>query len=146
MEEEMINLVEKYKSNEERSDKLHRKLIKLLDYNTKVTANYGLNPGGSKGTVSSKVERHVMKIRETEEKILAIEDKLYKVNQAEKVLNNKEKEIIDLIKSGNYEYKETTKIAKAINQDKKYVYDTRNRAIKKMSEYIKGEVWKKIKY
>jgi hypothetical protein len=134
--EEMKSLVENYQRNIELSDKLHRKLIKLLDYNTKVTAAYGFNTSGGKGSVSSKVENHVLKIKETEEKILAIEDKLYKVNQAEKVLNNKEKEIIDLIKSGNYEYKETTKIAKAINQDKKYVYDTRNRAIKKMSEYI----------
>lgn len=139
--EEMRKLVENYSRNEELSDKLHKKLIKLLDYNTKVTAAYGFNTQGGKGTVSSKVERHALKIKETEEKILAVEDKLYIVNHSEKVLNNKEKEIIDLIKSGNYEYKETTKIAKAINQDKKYVFDVRNRAIKKMSEYIGGGRW-----
>lgn len=131
--EEMRKLVENYKRNEELSDKLHRKLIKLLDYNTKVTAAYGHNTGGGKGTVSSKVERHVLKIRETEEKILAVEDKLYTVNQAVKVLNNAEREVIDMIKSGKYE--KLTHIAKALGKEKKYIYDTRDRALKKMCEY-----------
>lgn len=137
--EEMRKLVENYQRNIELSDKLHKKLFKLLDYNTKVTAAYGHNTGGGKGTVSSKVERHVLKIKETEEKILAVEERIYIVDHSEKVLNNAEKEVIDLIKSGNYEYKETTKIAKAINQDKKYVFDIRNRAIRKMSEYMMME-------
>lgn len=131
---EMRSLVENYKRNEDQSDKLHKKLTKLLDYNTKVTAAYGHNTGGGKGTVSSKVERHALKIKETEEKILDIEDKLYIVNQSEKVLNNAEKEVIDLIKSGAFE--KLTHIAKALNKDKKYVYDMRDRAIKKMYEYM----------
>lgn len=136
MESEIENLIKKYQSNKEKSEQLHKKLIKLLEYNTKITAAYGHNNGGGKGSVSSKVERHALKIKETEEKIMAIEDKLYIVNQTEKVLNNKEKEIIDLIKSGYYD--KLTHIAKAIGQDKKYVYDTKKRAIKKMSKYIKN--------
>ena len=133
--EEMRKLVENYQRNEELSDKLHRKLIDLLDYNTKLIATYGHNTGSSKGAVSSKVERHVLKIRETEEKILEVEDKIYTVNTAERVLNKKELEVIKLIKeNGN----ELTQIAKMIDKDKKYVFDMRNRAIKKMSEYIGG--------
>lgn len=132
--EEMRKLVENYSRNEELSDKLHRKLIKLLDYNTKVTAAYGFNTGGGKGTVSSKVERLVLKIKETEEKILAVEDKLYIVNQAEKVLNNAEKEVIEMIKSGKFE--KLTHIAKALGKEKKYIYDTRDRALKKMVGYM----------
>lgn len=131
---EMRKLVENYHRNEELSDELHRKLIKLLDYNTKVTAAYGHNTGGGKGTVSSKVERLVLKIKETEEKILAVEDKIYIVNQAEKVLNNAEREVIEKIKSGQYE--KLTHIAKALGKEKKYIYDTRDRALKKMTEYM----------
>lgn len=134
---EMRKLVENFKRNEELSNTLHKKLIKLLAYNTKVTAAYGHNTGGGKGSVSSKVERHVMKIKETEEKILDVEYKLYIVGQSEKVLNNKEKEVIDLIKSGRFE--KLTHIAKALGKEKKYVYDTRDRALKKMSEYIGGD-------
>ncbi len=131
--EEMRKLVENYQRNIEQSDKLHSKLIDLLEYNTKLIATYGHNTGASKGAVSSKVERHVLKIRETEEKILEVEDKIYTVNMAERVLNKKELEVINLIKEyGN----ELTQIAKMIDKDKKYVFDTRNRAIRKMSEYI----------
>ena len=132
--EEMKDLIESYQDNIDKSDKLHKKLIKLLDYNTKITAAYGENTGGSKGTVSSKVERHVLKIKETEEKIMEVEDKIYRVNMAERVLNQREKEVIDLIKSG-YGNK-LTQIAKLIHKDKKYVFDTRNKAIKKMCKYI----------
>ena len=145
-EKEMRSLIENYQRNIEQSDKLHNKLIDLQDYNTKLVATYGHNTGTGKGTVSSKVERHVLKIRETEEKILEVEDKIYTVNMAERVLNNKELEVIKLIKLyGN----ELTQIAKMIDKDKKYVFDTRNRAIKKMSEYIKewryGKIFKIIR-
>jgi hypothetical protein len=130
---EMRKLVENYKRNKERSDELHDRLIYLLDYNTKLIATYGHNTGSGKGTVSSKVERLVLRIRETEEKILEVEDKIYTVNIAERVLNKRELEVINLIKEyGN----ELTKIAKMIDKDKKYVFDTRNRAIKKMSEFV----------
>lgn len=131
--EDIRKLVENYQRNIEQSDKLHKKLIDLLDYNTKLIATYGHNTGSGKGTVSSKVERHALKILETKEKILEVEEKIYIVNTAERVLNKKEQEVIKLIKLyGN----ELTQISKMIGKEKKYVFDTRNRAIKKMCEYI----------
>ena len=132
--EEMRELIENYQTYTEQSDKLHKKLIQLLKYNTKITAAYGFNTGGGKGTVSSKVERHALKIKETEERILALEEKIYIVNTAERVLNNKEKEVIDLIKKG-YRSK-VTKMAKVLGKDKNYVVAKRNSAIKKMSKYM----------
>ena len=129
----MRDLIENYQTNINQSEKLHKKLIQLLEYNTSVTAAYGHNTGGSKGTVSSKVERHALKIKETEEKILALEDKIYIVNKAEKVLNNKEKEVIDLVKI--YRNK-VTRIAKILGKNKNYIVTKRNSAIKKMEEYI----------
>jgi len=135
--EGMRKLIENYQSNIAQSDKLHKKLIQLYDYNTKLTASYGFNAGGGKGSVSSKVERHVLKIKETEEKIMAIEDKIYIVNRAELVLNNKEKEVIDLIKDG-YRNK-ITRMAKILGKDKNYVVTKRDSAIKKMSKFIGRE-------
>ena len=132
----MRDLIENYQTNKNQSESLHKKLIKLLDYNTKITAAYGHNTGGSKGSVSSKVERHALKIKETEEKILALEDKIYIVNRAEKVLNKAEKEVIDLIKEG-YRNR-VSKIAKILGKDKNYIVTKRNSAIKKMEEYIGG--------
>lgn len=131
---EMRKLVENFKRNEELLEKLYKKLIELMGYNTKVTAAYGFNTQGGKGTVSSKVERHALKIKETEEKILAVEEKLYIVNHSEKILNKAEREVIDMIKSGKFE--KLTHIAKVLGKEKKYVYDTRDRALKKMAEYM----------
>ena len=133
--EEMRDLIENYQTNINQSEKLHTKLIQLLEYNTSVTAAYGHNTGGSKGSVSSKVERHALKIAEIEEKILALEDKIYIVNKAEKVLNKAEKEVIDLVKI--YRNK-VTRIAKILGKDKNYIVTKRNSAIKKMEEYIRG--------
>lgn len=131
----MRDLIENYQTYINQSDKLHKKLIELLEYNTRITATYGHNTGGSKGAVSSKVERHVLKIMELEEKIMAIEDKIYTVNTAEKVLNKAEKEVIDLIKDG-YRNK-LTRMAKILGKDKDYVKHKRDTAIKKMEEYAK---------
>lgn len=133
----MRDLIENYQFYINQSDKLHKKLIQLLEYNTKITAAYGHNTGGGKGSVSSKVERHVLRIRETEEKINEVERKIYTVNIAERVLNNKEKEVIDLIKSG-YRNK-VTRMAKILGKDKNYIVTKRDSAIKKMSEYIGRE-------
>ena len=51
----MRDLIENYQTNKNQSEELHKKLIKLLEYNTKITAAYGHNTGGGKGFVSSKV-------------------------------------------------------------------------------------------
>ena len=128
----MRDLIENYQTNINQSEKLHRKLIQLLQYNTKITASYGHNTGGSKGSVSSKVERYALRIIETEEKILALENKIYIVDTAERILNKKEKEVIDLVKLHR---NKLTKIAKILGKDKDYVKHKRDTAIKKMSEY-----------
>lgn len=134
--EEMKELIEDYQDNLKKFRKLQCKLFDLLDYNTKVTASYSHTPSGSKGSVNSKVERYALKIYETEQELMEVGNKLSKVNVAEKILTDKEKEVIELIKKG-YRNK-LTKIAKLLCKDKKYVFDTRNRAIKKMTEYIEG--------
>lgn len=131
----MRDLIENYQTNINQSVKLQNKLMQLYEYNTSVTAAYGHNTGGSKGSVSSKVERHALKIRETEEKIKELENKISAVNIAERVLNNKEKEVIDLVKI--YRNK-VTRMAKILGKDKNYIVTKRNSAIKKMEEYIGG--------
>lgn len=131
---EMKELIEDYQDNLKKFRKLNSKFFDLLDYNTKVTASYSHTPSGSKGSVNSKVERHALKIYETEQELKEVWNKLSTVDVAEKILTNKEKEVIDLIKQG-YKNK-LTKIAKILGKDKKYIFDTRNRAIKKMTEYI----------
>ena len=133
MEEEIRSLIENYNSNQKKFDKLQAKLIELLEYNTKVTASYEHNAGGGKGSVSSKVERHALKIYDTQQQLMEIGNSLSMVDNAQKILTNRENEVIDLVKI--YKNK-LTKIAKIIGKDKKYVFDTRNRAIKKMSDYI----------
>lgn len=138
MEDEIRELIENYQDN---IDKLHRlqiKLVKLLDYNTKITAAYGHNTGGGKGSVSSKVERLALKIHETQQQLIEVANKLTIVDNAQKVLTNKENEVIELIKQG---YRNRlSKIAKILGKDRKYIFDTRNRAIKKMSEYITNNI------
>ena len=134
MDKDIRYLVENYKFNLERLDMLHNKLKQLKEYNTKITAAYGHNTQGSKGAVSSKVERHVLRIKETEEEILDVEWAINTVDTAEKVLNNKEKEVIDLIKKGYYN--KLTKMAKILGQNKDYVQTKRDSAFKKMNSYI----------
>lgn len=131
--EEMRDLIENYQTYINQSEELHKKLIRLLDYNTQITATYGHNTGGGKGSVNSKVERLALKIKETEEKIFELENKIYIVNKAERVLNRKEKEVIDLVKIHR---DKLTKIAEILGKDKNYVKYKRDTAIKKMSEYV----------
>lgn len=138
MEEEIRTLIEDYQSNLRKLKRLQAKLLVLLQYNTKITASYGHNNISSKGSISSKVERHVTKIFDTEQKIIEVANDLWTVDIAQKVLNNKENEVIELIKEG-YNNK-LTKIAKVLDKDKKYVFDTRKRAIRKMAAYINQKV------
>lgn len=131
--EEMRNLVENYQTHINQLDRLHKKLIRLLDYNVSVTAAYGHDTGSSKGTVSRKVERYALKIVALEEKINKLENKVYIVNMAERVLNRKEREVIDLVKQHR---DKLTRIAEILDKDKDYVKHKRDTAIKKMSEYV----------
>ena len=134
--ETIRNLVENYQTHINQLDKLHKKLIKLLDYNTRITAAYGHNNGGGSGSVSSKVERYALKIAALEEKINSLERKIYIVNMAERVLNRKEKEVIDLVKIHR---DKLTKIASILGKEKDYVKHKRDTAIKKMYEYVEGK-------
>lgn len=134
MEEEIRELLENYQANLKKFRKLQEKLIDLHEYNTKVTAAYGHNTGGGQGSVSSKVERHATKIYDTQQQLMDVANSLRIIDQAQKILTNKETEVIELIKLG-YRNK-LTKIGKLLGKDKKYIFDTRNKAIKKMSEYI----------
>ena len=131
--DEVKKLLETYPSNYEKRDRLSIKLKELLSYNTSITASYSLNSGGSKGSVESKVERHVIKICETKEQIKELNHKINIIDNATKVLNNKEKQVIELIKIHGYRL---TLIARLLKTNKKYIYTTKERAIKKMSLYI----------
>ena len=132
---EMKSLIENYNSNVEKADRLRKKLLELLEYNTKITASYGINSGGSGAFSNSKIETYALKIIETEQELMEVEDKICLVNVGCKTLNKSELEVINLIRNG-YSNK-LTRIAKRLDKSKKYVYDTRNRAIRKMSEYVK---------
>lgn len=135
-EKEMRLLIENYSINIEDLEKKKEKLQEIK-YNTKITAAYGLNTGGSSGGFSSKVENKALEIIKLENEISELTDKTYIVNHAEKVLTKKEKEIIEYIKLG-LENKVSV-IAKLLGHKKKYVFDTRNRSIRKMCEFIKGD-------
>lgn len=138
MEDEIRELIEDYQLNKSSLNNLQHKLLELLEYNTKLTASYSLTAvsGGDRTSrTSSKVERHALRIHYTEQQLLKVANSLAIVDNAQKVLNNKENEVINLIKRG-YRNK-LTRIAEEIGSNKKYVFDTRNRAIKKMCEYIK---------
>ena len=128
-------LIENYKSNVEDLEKKKEKLQEIK-YNTKITAAYGLNTGGASGGFSSKVENKVLETIKLESEIDDLTNKIYIVNYAVKVLTKNEREIIEYIKLG-FENKVSV-IAKLLGSKvkRKYVFDTRNRAIKKMSEYI----------
>lgn len=134
--EEMRELIEDYQVNLKKLWKLQAKLINLLDYNTKITASYEFNAGGSSGGFSSKVERHALKIYEIEEQLMEVGNKVATVDNAQKILTNKEKEVIELVKIHR---NKLTKIGKILDLEKKQVFDIRNRAFKKMSEYIKNK-------
>ena len=134
--EDMKYLVENYQTHKNQLDILYAKLEKLQNYNTKNIASYGYINRGGQGSVSSKVERCLLDREKTEERIKKLEHKIYIVDIAERILNNKEREVIDLVKT--YRNK-LTKIAKILGEEKEYVKYKRDTAIKKMSEYIGGK-------
>lgn len=134
-EREMRLLIEHYSSNKDDLERLKDKVNKLK-HNTKITAAYGLNTGGASGGFNSKVENNALEIVKLENEISELTNKIYIVNYAERVLTKKEREIIEYIKLG-FENKVSV-IARLLGQNtkKKYVFDTRNRAIRKMCEFI----------
>lgn len=132
-------LIENYNSNKEQVEILIEKFNRIK-YNTKVSATYGLNTGGSKGGFSSKVENKIIEHITLEELLKHYRNKVKIVDTAEKVLTRAEKEVIEYLKLGITS--KLSVIARLMKRKKKYVFDMRNRAIKKMCQYIgdKNEV------
>lgn len=128
-------LIENYNSNKEQVEILIEKFNRIK-YNTKVSAAYGLNTGGSKGGFSSKVENKIIEHITLEELLKQYQNKVKIVDTAEKVLTRAEKEVIEYLKLGITS--KLSVIARLMKRQKKYVFDTRNRAIRKMCEYTGG--------
>lgn len=128
-EKQMRFLVENYYTNLMLLTEKQQK----TDYDIKITATYGHNTGGSKGQVNSKVENEAIKHVERKEDVTELEYKILIVDEAMKILDKKEREVIEKVKT----YKNKLGIiAKELKQKRKYVFDTRNRAIRKMCEYV----------
>lgn len=126
-------LIENYNSNKKQVEILTEKFNKIK-YNTKISAAYGLNTGGSKGGFSSKVENKVIEHITLESLLKQYKRNVNIVDAAEKILTNAEKEVITYLKLGITN--KLSVIARLMKRKKKYVFDTRNRSIKKMCEYI----------
>jgi hypothetical protein len=133
--EEMRANIEEYSRNIAEYERIQEKL-KAKGHCTKVIGNYGLNTGGSGGFSNSKIENKIIERDELFNKLSEYAAKLNAVNIGEKVLNNSEKEVIEFLKLG-VTYKLSV-IAKITGKSKKNIFDLRNRAIKKMCEYIGG--------
>ena len=129
-ETQMRFLVENYYTN---LTTLTEKLNKA-DYEIKITATYGFNTGGGKGLVNSKVETQAIKHSMNKDSIEELEYKILIVDKAMKILDNREREVIERVKIHR---NKLNRIAKDIHKSRKYVFDTRNRALKKMCEFVK---------
>ena len=132
-EKEMRLLIENYNSNKKQVEILTEKL-KEIKYNTKISAAYGLNTGGSKGVYNSKVESKALEQITLESLLKRYKRDVCIIDTATKILTNAEKEVIAYLKLGITN--KLSVIARLMKRKKKYVFDTRNRAIKKMCEYI----------
>ena len=129
-EKQMRILVENYYDN---LADLTRKQNEL-DYEIKITATYGLNSGGGGGFSNSKVENQAIKHYNKQKEIEELEHKIRIVDSSIKILDLKERQVIEKVKIHKNKLKT---IARELKQKKKYIYDTRNRAIKKMYEFNK---------
>ena len=97
--DEMRSYIENYSRNLEDYERIEEKL-KAKSYNTKITASYGFNSGGGGSFNSSKVENKVIERDELICKLKTFAFKINIVNEAEKILNKHEKEIIEYLKLG----------------------------------------------
>lgn len=130
---EMRLLVENYNSNLAELEKIQEK-IKCKRYNTKIIAAYGHNTGGGGNSFSSKVENKAIEQNRLDEQLKEYKLKVNIVIYAEKVLTNAEKEVIEILKLGFTN--KISVIAKLMHKKYKYVLNTRNKAIKKMCDFI----------
>lgn len=106
-----------------------------IDYEIKITATYGLNSGGAGGFTNSKTENQAVKHASNMISIEELEYKIIVVDQSMKILDQKEREVIEKVKIHR---NRLSRIAKELNQKRKYVFDVRNRALKKMCEFVGG--------
>ena len=130
-EKQMRFLVENYYTN---LTSLTEKQTQM-DYEIKITATYGLNSGGAGGFTNSKTENQAVKHASNITSIEELEYKIHIVDESMKILDQKEREVIEKVKIHR---NRLSRIAKELNQKRKYVFDVRNRAIKKMSRFVGG--------
>lgn len=131
-EKQMRSLVENYYNN---LTSLTEKQNKL-DYEIKITATYGINSGGGSGLVHSKTENQAIKHSSQKDSVEELAYKIRIVDESMKILDQRERQVIEKVKI----YKNKLKtIAIELGVKKKYVNDTRNRALKKMCEFMEGK-------
>lgn len=133
-EKEMRLLIENFNRNLEELERIQEK-IKGKNYNTKITAAYGLNTGGTSGGFSSKVENKVIEQDGLYEQLREYKHKTNTVIKAQKVLTSSEREVIEFMKLG---FEKISIISRLMKKKYKFVYLTRKRAIRKMCEYVGG--------
>lgn len=133
-EKEMRLLIENYNSNLAKLEEIQEK-IKGKSYNTKITAAYGLNTGGASGGFNSKVENKIVEQHVLDERFEDYKQKINIVLTAQKVLTSSEREVIEFMKLG---FEKVSVISRLMRKKYKFVYITRNRALKKMCEYVGG--------
>ena len=130
----MRYLIENYSSNLARFEEIQEK-IKNRSYDTKITAAYGLNTGGTSNCFSSKVENKVTERIGLDEQLMEYKQKINIVIKAQRVLTASEREVIEFMKLG---FEKISVISRLMRKKYKFVYITRKRAIKKMCEYVGG--------
>ena len=131
-EKEMRLLIENFNRNLEELERIQEK-IKGKSYNTKITAAYGLNTGGSSGSFSSKVENKVIEQNSLHERFEEYKNKVNTVLYAQKVLTSSEREVVEFMKLG---FEKISIISRLMKKKYKFVYLTRKRALKKMCDYV----------
>lgn len=107
-----------------------QELLDRSKVRTKMSRTYSDMPSGKGGIVDS-VSREVFRLMVLEERIEKLNDRTKYIDEAEFVLHDFEKEVIDYIKKG---YK-MSRIAVLLNTSRRRVVYIRDRAIKKMWKY-----------
>lgn len=107
-----------------------QELLDKSKVNTKMSQTYSDMPRGNGGTADS-VSREVFRLMVLEARIEKLNDRTKYIDEAECVLHDFEKEVIEYIKKG---YK-MSRIAVLLNTSRRRVVYIRDRAIKKIWNY-----------
>lgn len=107
-----------------------QELLDKSKINTKMSQTYSDMPRGKGGTADS-VSSEVFRLMILESRIKKLNDRMKYIDEAECVLLDFEKEVIDYIKNG---YK-MSRIAVLLNTSRRKVVYIRDRAIKKIWKY-----------